>query len=578
MRYIQRVSGNVKGGCDTTIGRLTLLYGPNGAGKSRVVNTLELATSGEASDIVGREKVRRGSDLITLAPEEENLTASAYTDDGVVCSFSIERNGPGKTRDPVSTPLPSGYSVIFPIRDVVTALRGQVGTARTFVLQHSGLDVSQEAVVSRFPELMRPLYTTFLANYAHLTSPVEQLILIREDAKKTASAAKSKAKQAEQITEELSRQLSLTCPTNEEREKAQEQVREANRVYNDACKLPEPPDLAMLLEQAKEAIEKTNAAEKEVDRLREITNVPENKILNLQGALYTILGLYVEQGGVGPCVVCQQNVETTVSALEGRRRKIEDAAQTERQRQEAVSALARQEALYQNRHALALNAIKAYKDAEAKQAEGFMSKEDKQTKIREAYLALTEAEKVHREMSEEVGKWKKVNEARQQQIIAKREAKEAAELSEECQKVADQLINAGRAGFVARVQKYLPASDNFDLILQEGKREVCIFGFRRGTMIQSALSGAEWARLTIALAAAVLDAAPPTENSIAILTPEERAFDARTLAAVMRALVHAPGQVILTSPLAPRKEDQPELIAAGWKILKVAKKGAAADE
>jgi energy-coupling factor transporter ATP-binding protein EcfA2 len=578
VRYIERVSGNVKGGCDTTIGRLTLLYGQNGAGKSRVVNTLELATSGEASDIVGREKVRRGSDLITLAPEEENLTATAYTDDGVVCSFTIERNGPGKTRDPVSVPLPSGYSVIFPIRDVVTALRGQVGTARTFVLQHSGLDVSQEAVVSRFPELMRPLYTTFLANYTHLANPVEQLILIREDAKKTASAAKSKAKQAEQITEELSRQLSLTCPSEEDRNKAQEQVREANRVYNDACKLPEPPDLPSLLDQAKEAIEKTNVAEQEVNRLRQIANVPENKILNLQGALYTILGLYVEQGGAGPCVVCQQSTEMTVPALEARRKKIEDAAQTERQRQEAVNALSRQEVVYQQRHAIALNAIKAYKEAEAKQTEGAVSKEDKQTKIRETYLALVEAEKVHREMSEEVGKWKKVNEARQQQIIAKRESKEAAELSEECQKVADQLINAGRAGFVARVQKYLPASDNFDLILQEGKREVCIFGFRRGTMIQSALSGAEWARLTIALAAAVLDAAPPTENSIAILTPEERAFDARTLAAVMRALVNAPGQVILTSPLAPRKEDQPELIAAGWKILKVVKKGAATDE
>ena len=578
MRYIERVSGNVKGGCDTKIGRLTLLYGQNGAGKSRVVNTLELATSGEASDIVGREKVRRGSDLITLAPEEENLTATAYTDDGVVCSFTIERNGPGKTRDPVSVPLPSGYSVIFPIRDVVTALRGQVGTARTFVLQHSGLDVSQEAVVSRFPELMRPLYTTFLANYTHLANPVEQLILIREDAKKTASAAKSKAKQAEQITEELSRQLSLTCPSEEDRNKAQEQVREANRVYNDACKLPEPPDLPSLLDQAKEAIEKTNVAEQEVNRLRQIANVPENKILNLQGALYTILGLYVEQGGAGPCVVCQQSTEMTVPALEARRKKIEDAAQTERQRQEAVNALSRQEVVYQQRHAIALNAIKAYKEAEAKQTEGAVSKEDKQTKIRETYLALVEAEKVHREMSEEVGKWKKVNEARQQQIIAKRESKEAAELSEECQKVADQLINAGRAGFVARVQKYLPASDNFDLILQEGKREVCIFGFRRGTMIQSALSGAEWARLTIALAAAVLDAAPPTENSIAILTPEERAFDARTLAAVMRALVNAPGQVILTSPLAPRKEDQPELIAAGWKILKVVKKGAATDE
>jgi hypothetical protein len=45
----------------------------------------------------------------------------------------------------------------------------------------------------------------------------------------------------------------------------------------------------------------------------------------------------------------------------------------------------------------------------------------------------------------------------------------------------------------------------------------------------------------------------------------------------MRALVNAPGQVILTSPLAPKKEDQPALVESGWTILKISKKGDTAE-
>jgi hypothetical protein len=52
------------------------------------------------------------------------------------------------------------------------------------------------------------------------------------------------------------------------------------------------------------------------------------------------------------------------------------------------------------------------------------------------------------------------------------------------------------------------------------------------------------------------------EANLSILTPEDRAFDAETLAAVMRALGNAPGQVILCSPVAPAGRTP-----KGWTVI-----------
>jgi ribosome-associated protein YbcJ (S4-like RNA binding protein) len=403
--------------------------------------------------------------------------------------------------------------------------------------------------------------------------------LVRESAAKTARAAKTKAKQAEEMVNELNRQMAMVRPSEEDQKKMQDAVREANRVYQEAVNIPDPPDLSQLHANALDLIQKSNQWQAEEKRIAEIANVPENRLVSLQASLHAILGVYVDAGGSGRCLICDGTVAADPEVLQNRRKKIEGDAKLEAERKAALAELDRVRAANIRAYNTAQQAIQSYQNAEKAAGEGRYdtSATDKQERIRKAYAALTEVEKASKEMHQEVGRWDKVQEARQQSVVAKRESKDAEELSSECQKVADQLINAGRAGFVARVQKFLPPTDVFDLILQEGKREVCIFGFRRGTMIQSALSGAEWARLTIALAAAVLDAKPPTANTIAVLTPEERAFDSRTLAAVMRALVNAPGQVILTSPLAPKKEDQPALVESGWTILKISKKGDAAE-
>ena len=99
-------------------------------------------------------------------------------------------------------------------------------------------------------------------------------------------------------------------------------------------------------------------------------------------------------------------------------------------------------------------------------------------------------------------------------------------------------------------------------VLRVGEREVCMFGFRRDGELHTALSGAEWARLTIAVAAAKLRLTGHTGPSV--LTPKERAWDPATLASAMRALSDAPGQVLLLSPIKPKGR-----LPKGWTMVEV---------
>ena len=572
MRYVQRVKGNVKGGCSVNLGPRTLIVGPNGAGKSRVVNTLELALSAEASDIVGRPKVRRGPDLIALAPEDAGLEAHATLDSGEQASLIIERNGPGKTREPVHVP-PGDVRVIYPIRDVVDALRGNTQTARTFVLRHAGLDLSDTAITERLPSDLHEVYGIFLASHAEKADPIERLIAIRDAAKKAASEAKSGIKKSEEIINTLGASLTATAPTEAEISEAQTAVRTAGAELAQAQAVPVAVDADAIYNEAVQAVTSCQEIETTQKKAAEwLAANPPDTSAPLLVSLSSLLHFHTNYPQMQACVVCGSGVQP--DAIASRLSQVSEKAEQIRASQHTRSQV-------ENLHATTLRQLPAATEnakrliaryEQAKQIAGnALSPEQRQAKISQAKSALSQAEKTYRELVEVSAAWKKVKEARDRVVSAKREAREAAELSEACASVVDELISMGRVGFCARVQKYLPKSDKFDLLLEDGKREVCVFGFRRGDMLHSALSGAEWARLTIALGAACTEAAGVDENTLIILTPEERAFDRRTLAAMMRALSDAPGQVIITSPIAPKDPVE------GWTIVTVKREGATSE-
>jgi hypothetical protein len=565
MAHFTKIQGNVKGGCDVEIGRLTCITGVNGAGKSRVVNTLELAASAEASDIVGRPRVKKGLDLLDLAPPGKALSAQASLDDGRTCSLTIERGkkeGTGKA--PQHTPL-YGVKVVYPIRDALSALRGDVKKARDFVLSSAGLKVSQKAIKKVLDPDLHDLFDTFAMSHDDKDSEIERLKAIREDAAKIARSAKAGAKKAEEIVDSLASDLALENPSEEEIEEAKKVVGEAHVAYTKATEAPEVVDVDALKAAAVAAIQSFKADEFAYNDTKVAADQPANHAAAVQIKLMPILEIYAQNAGANEgadCVLCRQG---QVHGAFDRLADIEFKAQSEAARQQAVAALP---ALLDRMEQSKANAVSAIQTFKAHENTEQPSAEDRQQRIADAYKALKDAENALSALDRARAQWSTVEEARKRAKDSKQEAEKATQLSDACAKILRVLTKKAKDSFVANVQQYLPPTDQFDLVLERGKREVCLFGFRRDATgadpekghLQTALSGAEWARLTIALGCACMEGG---DDVVAVLTPEERAFDADTLASVMEALVEAPGQVILTSPV------EPSTVPKEWTHIRV---------
>jgi hypothetical protein len=172
--------------------------------------------------------------------------------------------------------------------------------------------------------------------------------------------------------------------------------------------------------------------------------------------------------------------------------------------------------------------------------------------IAAAQKALSEAAFVKNE-------WKKVRD--QQSIVkeARVEHRDLSNLKDDCRSAMDALVKNSVTAFEQAVQAHLPDSDDFRLVL--GDKSVSM-GFVRDGVLHTALSGAEWARLTLAVASAQLRLAQ--HSGPVVVTPKERAWDPDTLAASMRALSDAPGQVLLLSPIRPKGR-----LPKGWTLVEV---------
>lgn len=556
MIYFTRVWGNAKGGCSVTLGPRTIITGANGAGKSRVVNTLELAASGFASDIVGRPQVKRGIDLLTLAPEGEGLEARAETNTGVACSLDIGRAGEGKGKAPDHTPL-YGITVTYPIRESVEALRGDVKKARDFVLSATPLKVTRKGIKKHLAEELHDLFDIYAAAHADV-SPVELLQLIRDEAAKSARAATAGAKQAQGVIDSLSSDIGLDCPSDEDIEAGKVAVRAAAAEYEAATRMPEPVDLDSLRQSAQAEVQAYKEQEARLKEAEAVAGRPPNAMAQLQLSAIPLLAFY-EGKGEQPCLLCM-NGQIDGSAVTARIANLRGKVAEEQERAQAEQTLGWFRPRVEQAKGKALKAVNAYKAAEERAREQTVDPAARRQAVEAAYSKLRAAEAALQVLQAAKAKWGTLEDARLRIKSLKAEAKAAEGLAEAAVELLNTLVKKARAAFVENVQKYLPPTDKFDLVLQDGKREVCMFGFRRDGELHTALSGAEWARLTIALGAACMVGG---DAELAILTPEERAFDPQTLTAVLAALNDAPGQVILTSPV------EPTAVPPGWTHIRI---------
>ncbi len=552
--YVKHIESNIKGGVDTDLGEKTLIVGPNGQGKSAVVNAVELALLASASDIVGRAEVKRESDLLALT-QGKALTATATLEDGDTVSIEIQPNGRGGAK---KAKLTGDIRASFPVHEVRGALAGSADTARKWLLSRVASTVSREDVLAWFSAEGAELYGV-MAKQMH-GSEIDKLLAVLSTA---SSDVRSKKKEIATIKAVLERSGSTldTEPTQAMIADAEALTQKALMDYEEGMKSAHYANaeeaVRVLTQKAEEAITLLGLAQDDWDQVKDLAppgERPTQKQLDVVDRIQALMGIHAMHTELGfdGCLVCEREGQIDHSELSFQKSQIVQGIEGVNDWWSVRDQLAQ---TLEKSTAAAVQAVEGAKEAKAELET--LSQPDADTPDTKA---IWEAAHMRETALKEVAKqWKVIRSQREETRILRADISNLEEVIDGAKQAVSRLLKTAIASFATKVQSYLPDSDVFDLRLEEDGKEVCRVGFvRSGGFLHTALSGAEWARLTLAIACAASENTP----GLRVFTPEERAFDPATLRDVMVALAEAPGQVLITSPIKHKGR-----LPKGWTVI-----------
>jgi energy-coupling factor transporter ATP-binding protein EcfA2 len=551
--HVTHVRSNLKSGVNTPLGYRTLIVGPNGSGKSAIQNTVELVLMRRVSDVAGRTDAADMGIVGLMAPDGASLTARVELSDASIIDFEASRNGSGGWSRPVVTGdrIPA---VSFPVQVVRENLTGSPEKARKFLLAHVGDRVSREEVLRYLPNELHPTYNA-MANGKPGTE-VERLVAVLEAAKARVRTAKQEADAAEATKARMSADLAPE-PSDAALADADAEVDRlrgvATRPVVTVQADYDTPIAEVIAAVQRDAVA-LRAAQAEFDAAAALfadTPTPPASTNPILPHLHKVANAAAE---LPMCIVCgtpwnddmRAEASDVVASIEGIADLMETyaarAAEVERLRTAVRNLTQRVE-----EGLASLEALEAEKAAAPVMADAHAVDPNAYTAARDRADALRRTKSA----------WLSTRGLRETVWNLQKEGKEAKEMFEACSGAVKDLLDLALGKFNTRVQSFLPEGDVFFLKVRDGDREVCQYGLYRDGRHCAALSGAEWARVTLALGCAVAN-----DAEITVFTPEERAFDPNTLRSVMVALSDAPGQVILTSPIKPNGR-----IPKGWTII-----------
>lgn len=544
--FITKVKGNVKAGVDVEIGQKTLFVGPNGSGKSSVCNAIELALTGRAGDIAGRTDIAREADVMSLAKDgARDLEALVTFDDGVVAAYRTSGSTAKAKKATGDRPTDRCHEDVLPIRTLKEALLGSPQTARKFLLSKVGGTVTHADVEALIPE---PLRGHFVECMPANLPVADGLVAAIEYAAKQARDASTEAKTAREAAKLVSGGRGAP-PTDTEIAAAVKAAKDARAALTEAegaagraaNLATAEAELQMVEAQAdKAAIDLTNAR----------TALNDSKPPKGFAPVVHVLPQVIDEScAVGECLCCGGGAPQSAMAVEIRA-ALADYDKQKAAHDKLVAATVAAEAF-------AKAALEILDKTEQKVAELKSKSDGMEVDPAFAQKAVEETERAVVELKTAKNAWLKVQQAESAALDADRRAVEWKALKEACENAMALTVDRSLSSFVSKVQACLPPGDTFDLRLRDGDREVVQFGLVRDGQLHTALSGAEWARVTAAMAEACLG-----DQKFAVLIPEERAFDPLTLTNVMKALGSTKHQVVLTSPVAPKT------VPAGWVVVK----------
>lgn len=527
MRYVARVVSSVKKSCDLTLGPKTLIVGPNGSGKTTLVQSLELATIGCASDLEGRDLVQQQGSLARLFPEDTTPRAECWLNDGTHFQWEMKPKA-GVGAEGYHEPTHEApVQVAWPLRDIQSILLGDSSKlARWLEDQVLGPAAIEEVLAQLPPEVRNEV--SLLSRKGKTSDIMELASLAKNEARTLRLNATKVEKTIEQMVQGIPAPL-----TDQELAALKEQLQLGEM----------PPGTVTQAQMDTWKVEKQTLIEQSFQLEKEKETIPQvsaklfASIDRLQKAKRLVAQHKEHFPDAAACFVCGQGNPAQMASFAVELDKLvatvsASVNQADLQRRQALT----------NQQASFLEKLK--------QLEHLISTSRVASPPPSNLNAIRS-----RIASNEVAVRAWANHAAKSREITRDRvrADQFTTASKTLSTVGKEILQRKKADFEAKVNQYLPKADTFSIDLHAAR-----VGLVRNGHLHTALSGAEYSRVLLALAACSAD-----PDAINILSPPDRAWDANTLAVVMTAMCQTQAQVILMSTI------EPAFVPADWTVIKL---------
>ena len=557
--YVEHVYSNLKSprpngdawGID--LGQKTLLVGSNTSHKSTIVQAVELAIAASADDVIGRSVVSDAALLLTLAPGDE-LGVTARLSDGSIANYNARRED-GKVKRPQHDG-PGAQSLVH--RSVAAALSGSATTARKAFLEWSSGDTDRTDVLACMSPALHGKYNDIAQHRGRGLDETKTLIEVLNYANSRSREISKEIKGAELIIESIGDAVDAR-PSDEDLEKMRFAVADAREILNISINqakgglTQEDKDskIAEALKKKQAWVEYKQDAE---FSLRDLESQLPHKGENVDNAI-AIVDIAVKHD-LAVCPVCSSRVglehlKTCQSFYKSQHTQWESQS---KQVLESIAAAKERIVSGDKNIAAAEHELQELNNQPLVGGDSrAIPVYDAQARLEAAMGALSKMEVLKDRWSDLINAQERVQSLGEDQTGYR-------ELRSSCEKAVGHLLHEQARNFTEVVQKFLPDHWVFKIELMDGEREVFRMGFVRDGRLHCALSGAEWATVITAVSMAVTSKLK--KDDPAILVPYDRAWDTRTLSAVMRGFLAFEGQVIIASTVRPMGRPP-----KGWTII-----------
>lgn len=525
MYWVSYVKSTLKGGCDVLLGKKVILYGPNGSGKSTIVQSIELALTGQVTDVEGRKSVRQSGALARLFPSTGPMFSEVVLTDGAqdyVFRWEMERKKDGFKSPEHQCPL----HVRFPVQDMEAILQGDAKTVGTWLeSQVTTAELKINDVLALITPTYRDAAETFMKRHGK-TDLIVLSKLAADEAKSLKAAATKARKTAEQLAEGVSSPLlaSQTKALELERDSLQSLVEHTgNMTHTEKAKL----DQALA--------DTTHALELLSSKTFPTVDPKTTQLVQSLASIKQLITTQIEKFGTNECKVCGNKEKHAITVQLG---KIEAAESTIRAK---------------------IDTLKQVREHESAVARLTELKKSIKERLDTAVLGgvdasvVTRLKDIQRILSDDVASkrvWANIQRVQNEATHEEAEANQLSLLGKEFKRIGDILLMQNKSAFESAVSNYLSPNEQLTIDIESAR-----IGLLRGTEVHSALSGAEENRVLLALCAAQTKDSTPC-----VLIPKDRAWDQDTLYRVLVSLVDAPVQILIMSTVAPAS------FVVGWEL------------